>query len=96
MVLHGIELQHTEFHVISLFSIVLHGIAWLCFVLHGIVCLTMCSVTSSWYVKLWGLPRRVFTLLCFVDGLIARFCATVEEVKKVFWRKFKIGYLMEK
>ena len=63
MVLHGIELQHTEFHVISLYSIVLHGIAWFCFVLHGIVSLTMCSVTYSWYVKLWGLPRRVFTRL---------------------------------
>ena len=62
MVLHGIELQHTEFHCISLYSIVLHGIAWFCFVLHGIVCLTMCSITYFWYVKLWGLPRRVFTL----------------------------------
>ena len=67
MVLHGIELQHTEFHVISLYSIVLHGIAWLCFVLHGIVCLTMCSVTYSWYVKLWGLPRRVFTLFEYIQ-----------------------------
>ena len=48
---------------ISLYSnsIVLHGIA--CFILlHGIVCLTMCSITYSSNVKLWGLPRIVFTL----------------------------------
>ena len=65
MELRGIELQHTEFHGISLYSIVLHGIAWFWFVLHGIVCLTLCSITYFWYVKLWGLARRVFTLLNF-------------------------------
>ena len=62
MVLHGIELQHTEFHGISLYSIVLHGITWFWFVLHGIVCWTLCSITYFRYVKLWGLARRVFTL----------------------------------
>ena len=54
MVLHGIELQHTEFHGISLYSIVLHGIAWFWIVLHGIVCLTMCSITYSWMLSFGG------------------------------------------